>query len=401
MKNINPEIGLLLLCSRRTFGAPDVERLKHCCEQPLDWSFIISEGDRHGVLPLLYAALQQWDCVKTLPPESRSDLQASVRSTVGRNLTLISELIRILRLFAAENIRALPFKGPVTAMAAYGDCFLRSYSDLDILLDKKDLARARDLLGQSGYAPAVSLTPREEKGYLKTECALQLRDQDRGFVVELHWRFHERNASVDLPLHEVWDRSTQSSLGGTTIRTLDLQDLLLYLCVHGAKHCWERLEWISCVAELIARNPGLDWSAVIKRAERCRTVRLLHLGLLLSHRLFDTRFPKLVEERLTRDPHAHSLCESVVDWLFDKPAGTHYQQRAARYRFMLRARERRTDKFRIVLFSALKPPHPDAEEWLHLPSKLSYLHYLVRPLRLLSEYSAVAWRHYHGQRGER
>src|SRR5580698_6826057 len=195
MSKRRPEIDLLLSCSRRTFGARELERLQHLCEQSLDWPFIISEGDRHGVLPLLYAALQQQDCVKTLPPESRAQLQATVRATVGRNLVLVSELVRILRLFAAENIQALPFKGPVTAMAAYGDCFLRSYSDLDILLDEKDLARARDLLAQSGYAPAVALTPREEKAYLRAECALQLRDLDRGFVVELHWRFNERNAS--------------------------------------------------------------------------------------------------------------------------------------------------------------------------------------------------------------
>jgi len=299
-------------------------------------------------------------------------------------------------LFAAENIRTLPFKGPVTAMAAYGDCFLRSYSDLDILLDEKDLARARDLLAESGYAPAVALTPREEKAYFKTECALQLRDQDRGFVVELHWRFNERNASVDLPLDDVWERSTQLPLGGTMIRTLDLQDLLLYLCVHGAKHCWERLEWISCVAELIARNPGLDWPAVIQRAEEWRTVRLLHLGLWLTRRLFDTRLPKFVEERLDGDPEACRLGGSVVGWLFDKPAGTHYQLRAARYRFMLQSRERRQDQFRMILFSALKPPHPDAEEWIHLPPKLSFVNHVLRPLRLLSEYSAVAWRNYHG-----
>jgi hypothetical protein len=155
------------------------------------------------------------------------------------------------------------------------------------------------------------------------------------------------------------------------------------------------LEWISCVAELIAGNPGLDWRAVIQRAEETGTVRLLLLGLSLTRRLFNTPLPRFVEARLDADEQAHRLCESVVGWLFDKPAGTHYQHRAARYLFMLRTREKWRDRVRIILFSALKPPHPDAEEWLRLPPRLSFLNYVVRPLRLLSEYTAVAWRYYH------
>jgi hypothetical protein len=395
------ETDLLTACSRTTFSTLERERIGQLLEQPLDWSFIADEADRHGVLPLLYAALQTGDLVKIVPLESRQRLQACVRTTVGRNLALISELTRILRLFAAENIRALPFKGPVTAMAAYGDCFLRSYSDLDILLDVNDLARASELLAQSGYTPALSLTPREEKAYLKSECALQLQDEVRGFVVELHWRFSERNASVDVPLDEVWERSAGVSLGGTATRTLGLEDLLLYLCVHGAKHCWERLEWISCVAELIARNPALDWSAAVQRSEEWRVARLLHVGLWLVRRLFGTPLPALIENRLDADLPARSLCQTVEQWLFDKTAGTHYQHRAARYRFMLQTRERWSDRFRIVLYSAIKPPHPDAEEWIQLPPRLSFLHHVFRPLRLLSEYSAVAWRHYSGQRHER
>lgn len=401
MTNTTPEVDLLIACSRRTFGEPERERIGHLLiNKPLDWTVLIDEADRHGVLPLFYATLQAQDRVKNIPLEARQRLQACVRTTIGRNLALVSELTRILRVFAAENIRALPFKGPVTAMAAYGDCFLRSYADLDILLDVKDLARATELLAHSGYALALSLTPRQEKAYLKTECALQLRDPDRGFVVELHWRFNERNASVNVPLEDVWERSTVVSLGGTAISTLNLEDLILYLCIHGAKHCWERLEWISCVAELIASNPKLDWHAMLKRSDEWRVVRLLHLGLWLSRRLFGILLPEFVERRLDADSSARSLCQSVEQWLFAKGSSTHYQRRAARYVFMLRTRERWSDRSRVILYSAIKPPHPDADEWLHLPPQLWFLHHLFRPLRLLGEYSAVAWRHYNGQRHE-
>jgi hypothetical protein len=61
---------------------------------------------------------------------------------------------------------------------------------------------------------------------------------------------------------------------------------------------------------------------------------------------------------------------------------------------MVRAREHWADRLRIVLFSTIRTPHPDAPEWLDLPPRLSFLHALLRPIRLFGEYGAVAWRRY-------
>jgi hypothetical protein len=68
--------------------------------------------------------------------------------------------------------------------------------------------------------------------------------------------------------------------------------------------------------------------------------------------------------------------------------------RAARYVFMMRVREHWKDRLRILVHSAFKPPHPEAEEWIHLPPRLAFLHHLFRPFRLLGQYGAVAWRYY-------
>ena len=394
-ETISREIEVLLLASRPGLGPQQFELLKRSLTQTLDWGRLIEEAGRHRLIALLYSNLKKQGLVELIPSEPRGVLQDAVRSETARSLMLTGELVRVLRALQSAKILALPFKGPLLSLAVYGDFALRSCCDLDILVHEEDLGRAREVLSASGYEPLLSLNSQQERAYLKTECALQMVDQNRGYLVELHWRFSERHTALSLPLKRFWDRSKPISIADVQTRTLCPEDLLLYLCFHGAKHCWERVEWICCVAALIRSTPGLDWTELLLRANDYRISRLVHLGLLLVQSLMGAQFPKMVDIRLREDTEAQALAKWVWTGLHSPGANpTHYEQQAIRYVFMVRAREHWADRFRIVLFSTIRTPHPDAPEWLDLPPRLSFLHSLLRPIRLIGEYGAVAWRRY-------
>ena len=110
-----------------------------------------------------------------------------------------------------------------------------------------------------------SVSAQEEENFLNHECALPFRNDASGHIVELHWRLCERNASVHLPVGALWQRVTPVALPGMTVSSLAPEDLVLYLCVHGAKHRWERLEWVACVAEIVRNNADLDWHAIFEK----------------------------------------------------------------------------------------------------------------------------------------
>ena len=44
-------------------------------------------------------------------------------------------------------------------------------------------------------------------------------------------------------------------IGGQRLRTFSIEDTLVMLCVHGAKHFWERLGWVLDIAKL-SLGPG-------------------------------------------------------------------------------------------------------------------------------------------------
>ncbi len=383
------EIDLLLQCGRKSFGSRQTALVESALNGPLNWTFILDQAQHHCILPFLYANLRTHGYLDRAPSEVRDALEACIRGIAARNLALIGELARILRALEGAGIEAIPFKGPAAAVVAYGDSSVRTFADLDILVDPADLDRAEAVLVEGGYQPALALTPRQKRDYLKTECALQFCRPIGKFVVELHWRFFERDASLDLFIDTIWLRSTPIRIGGISVPSLAVEDLLLYLCAHGTKHCWERLEWIACVAELVERHPHMDWQAVLARAEQYGIVRVLHLGLWLSNSVYGVSLPT---EIAGSDAVVRELGQQVRSRLFSPELNSHYDDRASRFWFLLRSRERFNDKFRVVLFSLIKPPHPEASEWISSGPKYAFVNHLLRPLRLLGECAAVGLR---------
>src|SRR5579871_2643414 len=265
-----PEMRVLLLCARRRLGASQSSELREILRTPLDWRYLIAAAGKHGLLALLYSGLKSGDCLPLLPSPILTKLQAAVREATGKTLARTAELTRILEAFRSAEIPAMPCKGPIAALMAYGDISFRSFCDLDILVDLGDLDRARRQLQLLGYKPYLPINAQQERDYLNNECALQFRNEVREHIVELHWRFSERNASVDLPVESFWRRAQKISVAGMETLALCPEDLVLYLCVHGAKHRWERIEWIACLAGVLDFNPELDWKAIFKRSRQYR-----------------------------------------------------------------------------------------------------------------------------------
>ena len=86
----------------------------------------------------------------------------------------------------------------------------------------------------------------------KSECA----------IVELHATLSPRAFPFALELTRMWPRRCVVTLMGQPLAAPGAEDLLLILCMHGAKHLWKNLGWICDVAELLrAAGAGLATSA--------------------------------------------------------------------------------------------------------------------------------------------
>ena len=165
--------------------------------------------------------------------------------------------------------------------------------------------------------------------------------------MELHWGFASRALSFLLSTERQWWRFERVPLGGGSVSTFSLEDLLFILCVHGSMHLWERLQWVCDVAELIHVRGQMDWGRLMERATALGCRRALLLGLLLANELLGAKIPEEVAQGLEADPVAKTLAGQVNEWLFREDADSQGLFVESRFQpFHIQVLERLKDKAR-------------------------------------------------------
>jgi hypothetical protein len=376
-----PEVELLLLCARTRMSSERAARVETLLQEDINWDYLLETAQEHGLMPLLYWNLNA-TCPEAVPKTAFNQLRDRFRKNAQRNVFWTGELLRLLNLFEMHGISAVPFKGPSLAASIYGNLALRQFADLDILVHKQDVPRAKELLASVGYQPEYWLTHTQEVAFLQYYHELSFTRDAVGIRVELHWDVAERFFSFPLKPERLWERLEPTSLAGKEVLALSPEDLLLILCMHGTKHLWQALELICAVAELIRVSEGLDWARIMEQARELGSERMLFLGFFLASDLLGATPPDEVLQRALADPSVKALSAQVRGQLFreaDNPPNIFEEAL-----FYLRARERLQDRIRYCIRRTVTTTPND---WtLPLPASLFFLYYLLRPARLISKY---------------
>ncbi|MGQ0568939.1 MAG: nucleotidyltransferase domain-containing protein [Armatimonadota bacterium] len=386
------ESSLLLACARARLNPDVTDQIRDLVRGTLDWTLLARMAERHRVRPLLFRTLEA-TIPQAVPAPILAALSAHFDTNTRRSRFLADELLSILSFLEAEGIQAIPFKGPVLAASAYGDLALREFADLDVLVRKQDVPRAKDLLASRGYRWPWSGTrsmPRQERLHLESRHNYKLTRETDGVTVEIEWALAPKSLFIPLDMTSLWDRLMPVSILGTTVASLKPEDLLIILCLHGTKHRWERLLWICDVAALICARPDMDWGRVMELARRLHCLRIVFLGLCLARDLLGSRLPHGMSRRIEADLTAKALAAQVRGEVFrDADASHDAFQRTV---FVLRSRERLLDRARVLLFNALTSSERDRGR-LHPALLRSLAPFVLRPIRLLRKYGLHPLRH--------
>ncbi|HVF23572.1 MAG TPA: nucleotidyltransferase family protein [Pyrinomonadaceae bacterium] len=368
----------LLLCCARTAAAPHVvKRLREIAATEVDWEYLFLLARRHAVVPLLYLKLQR-HASDLVPHEVLQQLKKHYLENAARNTVLTAELCRLLALFADGGIEAIPYKGPVLALFAYDNLALRRFVDLDVIVRKSDVLKAREILLAEGYTPAKSLSLTQQELLLRTQHNMQFSRDSRRLIVELHWEVAPHLFASTVNAETLWRDLATIDINGSQVKTLSAEDLLFSLCVHGSRHLWERLSWICDVAELISRR-SFNWTALLERAANADNERMFLLGLFLAEQLLDAPLPDEVKRRCAADQRLKSLAQGIVEHLFNGPTHVPATSREI-FKYNISVRKSLSARARYLVHM-LRPTDGDLGA-RSLPASLSFAYYLIRPFRL-------------------
>lgn len=345
----------------------------------VSWPALFTLAEEHGVIALLAATLRGFDD-QIAPPEIAQKIRDVHRAQVLSAMKMTAELFRLADLFRAAGLETVLVKGPALAMRAYGDSGSRIFGDLDFIVRQRDILRATELMISAGYDFEISP---EEIRALKIPGQYSFVRKGAPLLVELHTERTMRYFPRGLPVEKFLAARQHELLDGHQIPVLSVEHELVLICIHGAKHLWERLTLVADVAALAARQTALNWQESLAAAEDAGAGRMLRTGIILAQDLLRAPLPQEVQSRIRGDAAAARLAREIAEWL--PSAGHSLPGLMSRAFFRMRMRGAAASGLGYLLKLTFSPTQ---EDWRDTDGQDSAARWstLRRPFRLAKKY---------------
>ncbi len=274
----------LIRPSATVIRADTVERIT----RQTDWRAFCSLAYRTGFAPLAYERLRRHPAL--VPRDVLEWLRSQYYQTTCRNLIQLNTLQEVTTKLSTGGIPVLVLKGLVLAYFGLG-LRVRSFSDLDLLVQRQNLQAVRQILRSLGYLEVPGPPHAFHQRYLRVHPGPPAG-------IEVHFDLIERGGSSFCPdLASIWAGSTEVRLLGHIVRAPELSDHLLLVMMQLPHHDWA-LRLLADVAHVVFRWGGvIDWKSLVERAESWRMRFLVGSTLYVSTALLNVALP----------PHVGSL----------------------------------------------------------------------------------------------
>lgn len=264
----------------------------------LDWAALVKAAESHALAPLAYAALKKGGLLKAAPAVAVEALRIAYLRTSVANRLAFQELSSLIDRFRTDDIPVIILKGGALAVTLYDDAALRPMGDIDLLIPRDRVERAKHALTGHGYSPCAEMADGFADKFSIEQTFLRLGN--RPSQIDVHWHaftmpyYFER-----IPIEWFWRRTARVEVGGASALMMSPTAQLLYLSAHYMLHNFRRLIWSHDLALLIERRGDeIDWDDAAAAAAE------FGVSALLADALFEVRgqwgvpIPAGVEARL-------------------------------------------------------------------------------------------------------
>lgn len=186
--------------------------------------------------------------------------------------------------FRAHGIEAIALKGlPLSLNLFLTKVGTRELSDIDLLFQKEQLPRVREILQSMGYVKRNDT----DMGY-----------QQEGYYLDLHVRLLDRvDKAYRFELDTVWSRREKISDSFEAVQALEPHLNFCYLSAHAMDHGFSRLKWIVDLVMLLPRCDGERLKSIASETNSLHTVLV---SLLVIRELFGAELPEPLENDVAR-----------------------------------------------------------------------------------------------------
>ncbi len=241
-------------------------RLRGLATDPrMDWAAAYRLADRHGVVGLIAPQLHE-TCDGALPDQVWAPWRRRWQALAMQDLTHLAMLEHLLEESHARGLRPLLLKGLAVHLQAYPREMARGAADIDLLVDRSDIAPMAQCLEAAGFVLAEQDAHGRPVANVQTLLA---KDSEALFVhptrnidVDLHWdlcAFRVAHAvGLRLTAH-LGDRARALPVGRAVGAIPGREEELLVLSLHLLGEGDFVLRNLCDLARLLVAEPPVDW----------------------------------------------------------------------------------------------------------------------------------------------
>jgi hypothetical protein len=372
------EFEVVRAAARAALVPDDRASLVRALGAEVDWDVAMELAAEHGMRGLVF---HETAAHAELQPEAiRAAGRRERMMTLAWSVLASHALPDALTALRTRGIDAMPFKGLVISLAAYGRLDARQFSDLDMLVDRSEVEAAAQALGAIGYR---RLDSGRDPRLIDLHGQVSLGSGLHTIAIDLHWRISPAYFPVRLPVSALRRDAQELRLDEVSFRAPSNEHLLITTAMHAARSGWSRLEWALSIAMFGGRAErgeiALDFDRAVAEARRVGCLRMLAVGFAVARELFGVTPPAEVAKAI--DGRAESLARVAIEQLRSRhPFAIGFDTAV----FRARIRDRAFDAVRGLM----APTEQDL-----LSERSSMLAAMIRrPWRLARRYGRRLWK---------
>lgn len=298
-------IPLLILASEDSGRKKELEKLLGEYE---NWK----ELSEKEVSLFVYYHLKKLSLLDVIPSQIRRKMENHFLSHTAYNIIHLENLAHIIKKLKEENIPAIILKGATLCDTVYPHIGLRAFCDLDILIQKKDIQKAMEVLERLDYAFSHTFAQHHFLAFHRSNNSLPL---------EVHWDLVNEASPVQkyafqLSLEKFWQDAMSFEFRETEALWLSPEHQLIYLSVHMLKEGYSNRKWLLDLYYLLHFfRGGMDWKKLVEESEKYQVKRPVYYALSALDETF--RFSR-IKGKLLRPDILDKLKPIRMSWLEQK-----------------------------------------------------------------------------------
>jgi hypothetical protein len=355
-----------------------------------DWEQILLEADKQGLKLILLDRLKRQGVLQFVPDKSLKVLKEANLFVAARNMRILHHAGGILQAFNEHNLNVIVLKGIYLIEAVYRSIGMREFGDLDLLIPKKDLQKAVNIMKGLGYQLTTWYDEKDPNRDIKHIPPMIKQNAP---TVELHWSILEEAAPFNIDVEGIWERAIPTRIADIEVLSLSYEDLILHLCIHQTYQ--HRLigslrNYIDIVKVIEKFDGQINWEKLIHIAKSWGVDRVIWITFNLLDDILGVRLPKSVKDQLLSDPIDLITVAQAKTLLFSYPDGMIIVTPDLA---KLSSSDGFLSKIKLILSRIFLPRRVMARLYNISPNSFNvYYYYIVRFKKLYKHYGTSAWR---------